>query len=133
MKKINVACIIDDDPIFVRVIKKMMSVAGYYNDIEVFNNGREAVDALKGISTSGSPDVIFLDINMPIMNGWGFLDVFESLDLPADTPIYVVSSTIDPDEIEKARSHPSVVDFIEKPITVDVLKKILLNTWESVH
>lgn len=125
MKKINVACVIDDDPIFVRVVKKMMGVADFCNDVQVYNNGKEAVEGLKESSTSISPDIIFLDINMPIMNGWGVLDMFESLGLPDGVHVYVVSSTIDPAEIARARSYPFVVDFIEKPITVDIFKDIL--------
>lgn len=127
MKKINVACIIDDDPIFVRVVKKMMGVAEFCEDVQVYNNGQEAVDGLKKGASSGSPDIIFLDINMPVMNGWGVLDTFGSLGLPDGVHVYVVSSTIDPEEIAKARSYPFVVDFVEKPITVDVFKEILLK------
>lgn len=132
MRKINVACIIDDDPIFVRVVKKMMDVADFCNEVQVFHNGQEAVDTLKDIKASASPDVILLDINMPVMNGWGFLDLFETLSLPQSTHVYVVSSTIDPSEIQKARSYSFVVDFVEKPMTVEVLKKILHGEWQAV-
>ena len=133
MRKINVACIIDDDPIFVRVVKKMMDVADFCNNVQVFNNGKEAVDSLKDSAASDAPDIIFVDINMPVMNGWGFLDTFESLGLPKSTHVYVVSSTIDPSEIQKARSYSFVVDFVEKPMSVDVLKNILLDQWQAVE
>jgi len=130
MKKIKIACIIDDDPIFIRVVQKMMDVVDFCNDVQIYNNGKEAVDILKDMSASDSPEIIFLDINMPVMNGWGFLDSFQSLSLPGGTRVYVVSSTIDPSEIEKARSYPFVTDFVEKPMTVEILKGILLEEWQ---
>ena len=131
MKKIKIACIIDDDPIFIRVVQKMMDVVDFCNDIQIYNNGKEAVDILKEIGASDSPEIIFLDINMPVMNGWGFLDSFHSLSLPAGTRVYVVSSTIDPAEIEKARAYPFVTDFVEKPMTVEILKGILFEEWQA--
>ena len=133
MKKINIACIIDDDPIFVRVVQKMMDVVDFCEDIQIYNNGKEAVDILKDMNASDSPEIIFLDINMPVMNGWGFLDSFHSLSLPPRTRVYVVSSTIDPAEIEKARSYPFVTDFVEKPMTVEILKGILFEEWQATE
>ena len=131
MKKIKIACIIDDDPIFIRVVQKMMDVVDFCNDVQIYNNGKEAVDILKDMSASDSPEIIFLDINMPVMNGWGFLDSFQSLNLPDGTRVYVVSSTIDPAEIEKARAYPFVTDFVEKPMTVEILKGILFEEWQA--
>ena len=65
------------------------------------------------------------------MNGWGFLDRYESLGLPGQTRVYVVSSTIDPVEIEKAQSYPFVCEFVEKPMTVDVLKRMLHHVVQT--
>ena len=109
----------------------MMDVVDFCEDIQIYNNGKEAVDILKDMNASDSPEIIFLDINMPVMNGWGFLDSFHSLSLPTGTRVYVVSSTIDPAEIEKAKGYPFVTDFIEKPLTVDALKSILLEEWQA--
>ena len=132
MNKINLACIIDDDPIFVRVVKKMLELANFCSEIRVFQNGQEALDGLRQIPADQRPDIIFLDLNMPELNGWGFLEAFEQLSLPESTLLYVVSSSIDPEEKEKARSYHFVQDFIEKPLTLDIIKRIL-NTKVEIQ
>ena len=132
MKKINVACIIDDDPIFVRVVQKMMDVASFCNSVQMFGNGQEAINALLNMSEAEYPDIVFLDINMPVMDGWGFLEAFEGLGLPGSLQLFVVSSTINPAEIERARSYSFVADFYEKPITVKVLEDILARELQEM-
>jgi DNA-binding NarL/FixJ family response regulator len=70
MKKIDIACIIDDDPIFIFGTKRLMQLAGYCNNFLVYNNGEEALAGLKTLVTNGQnvPDVILLDIHA--RNGW---------------------------------------------------------------
>ena len=130
MNKIRLACIIDDDPIFVRVVKKMMEMADFSEQVSVFPNGQIALDGLQTTLEDQYPDIIFLDLNMPTLNGWGFLDAFDNLGLPESTLLYVVSSSIDPGEKERARSYPFVQDFIEKPLTINIIKQILSTKLE---
>ena len=84
MKKIDLACIIDDDPIFVFGIKKMMELSEFCNGFIVYKNGHEALNNLKAIVSSGGkiPDVILLDLNMPILDGWQFLEEFTKVPCP---------------------------------------------------
>ena len=127
MKKINVACIIDDDPIFVRVVQKMIELVEFCNEVKVFPNGKEARNHISDLEAERLPDIIFLDLNMPVMNGWEFLESLTEMP-PHQTPlVYVVSSTIDPEEKERARSYPMVLDFIEKPLTASILNEILFT------
>ena len=74
MKKIDLACIIDDDPIFVFGAKRIMEMAHFCSSFLIFPNGRQALDKLKAILIAGEqlPDIILLDINMPVLDGWGF-------------------------------------------------------------
>lgn len=78
MKKIDIACVIDDDPIFVFGIKKIMEVIGFCKSLMVFRDGSEALNNLKAIISAKEklPDVILLDLNMPILDGWQFLEEF---------------------------------------------------------
>ena len=78
MAKINTTCIIDDDPIFVYSTKRIMKEVDFSDEIMVFNNGQDAIDGLSDMVENNLklPPVIFLDLNMPIMNGWEFLDDF---------------------------------------------------------
>ncbi|MFL1897123.1 response regulator [Aquimarina sp. 2-A2] len=127
MKKIDLACIVDDDPIFVFGIKKVMELANFCNGFLVFKNGREALDKLKAIISSGEklPDILLLDLNMPILDGWQFLEEFTKIPCSKKITIYIVTSSVDPQDVAKAKSYELVSDYIVKPISVKRLKEIL--------
>lgn len=126
-QSINLTCIIDDDPVFVFGAKRIMEIADFCSNFLVFNNGEEALNNLKPIILSGEtvPDVILLDLNMPIMDGWEFLDNFIKIDTEKKMLIYIVSSSIDPTDIIKAKSYKDLNNFIIKPITREVLGEIM--------
>ncbi len=98
MKKINSIFIIDDDPITIFGIKKMLKTTVICKDIKAFENGKTALEGLtKRIEKGASvPEVIFLDINMPIMDGWEFLEEFVGMDIKEKIIINVITSSIDP-------------------------------------
>ena len=129
MKKVQVCCIIDDDPIFIYGTKRIMKEVDFAENIIVYNNGQEAVDGLKEIINEGGllPEVIFLDLNMPIMNGWEFLDEYENCryEISKKTIIYIISSSVDPRDLERVKHYNQVKSYILKPITPDDLCKIL--------
>ncbi|MCK8522274.1 response regulator [Aquimarina sp. D1M17] len=127
MKKIDIACIIDDDPIFVFGVKKIMEIIGFCKNLMVFQNGEEALNNLKAIISNNEklPDVILLDLNMPILDGWQFLDEFIKIPCEKKIIIYIVSSSVDPQDILKAKTYELVSDYIVKPVTVEKLKEVL--------
>lgn len=127
MKKIDLACIIDDDPIHVFGAKRAISIANMCNSILVFNNGKDAFDKISAILKSGEnlPQLILLDINMPIWDGWDFLDEFIKLPMTKDTTIFIMTSSVDPSDQAKAKKYNQVNDFIIKPITVEKLTEAL--------
>ncbi|MDN3594582.1 response regulator [Zunongwangia endophytica] len=129
MKKIDLACIIDDDPIFVFSAKKIMELADFSNGFIVFGNGKEALNHLHALIASNKelPDVILLDLNMPVMDGWEFLDNFIKIESEKVITIYIVSSSVDQSDIDKAKSYDGVSNYIVKPVTIDSLKKVLKN------
>ena len=89
--------------------------------IKIFPNGKAAIDFLtsKHDQPSELPEIILLDLNVPIMDGWGFLEEYLLLKpkIGKKILIYVVSSSIDPDDIEKARAISEVTDYVLKPVT----------------
>jgi CheY-like chemotaxis protein len=130
MGRIESCCIIDDDPIFIYGTKRIMKEIEFCENIIVFNNGQEALDGIMEISQSASeiPQVIFLDLNMPIMNGWEFLDEF--IKIPnrnlEKTIVYIISSSVDPRDLEKVKDYKQRVNnYILKPITPNDLESVL--------
>jgi CheY-like chemotaxis protein len=122
MKRIKTICIIDDDPITVFGIKKMLTSLDLADEINTYVNGKEAIDDLstKFNQKLDLPEVIFLDINMPIMDGWQFLERFIALDISNKIRINVVTSSIDPfdrNQWEQFRTKTHhLIDFKNKPI-----------------
>ncbi|QLG44274.1 response regulator [Costertonia aggregata] len=130
MSKIDSICIIDDDPIIVFGIKKMLSLVVEYNNLYTYKNGKLAIDGINGLLLNGmdAPDVIFLDINMPIMDGWQFLEEFIALPLTKKVRVNIVTSSIDPVDKERWEFFKSktrhVVEFNNKPIRKADIKEI---------
>lgn len=125
--KINTVCIIDDDPICVYGTKILLNHNNFFgSDIIVYEDGYEALVNLTSLAKTdaGMPEVIFLDLNMPVMNGWEFLDKFEKLSFKVKPQVFIVSSHVGADEIKRSKSYDLVRDFISKPLLSDNLFKI---------
>ncbi|MGF1671052.1 MAG: response regulator [Balneolaceae bacterium] len=125
----NFVCIIDDDKVYSYGIKKIIRRHNLGDSILLFENGKEALQAFTLMVESGEelPDLILLDIDMPVMNGWEFLAEFESLRKKVEKKIdiYVISSTLDQaGELYKLEHAGNVADFISKPVKTEDLKKI---------
>ena len=131
--KIDTVCIIDDDPISVYGTKILLNYNSFFgSSVIVYEDGKEALDNLTSIVKCNGklPQVIFLDLNMPIMDGWEFLDEFVKLPMEEKPRVYIVSSSIDKQDIEKAHTYDIVKDFIEKPLSDSILSD-LFKTIET--
>ena len=97
--------------------------------VKVAQNGRVAIELLQKEISAGCepPKYIFLDINMPELDGWGFLEAYK--DLPQDwrskTRVFMLTTSLNPDDHSRARSYSDVVDIIDKILTQDKLESIL--------
>lgn len=123
---------VDDDPITLMLCRKVIVKAGFASETDSASNGEDALKYFDALIQSGSdaPELIFLDLNMPVMGGWEFLDHFSKEPYTAyfsDVKVIVLSSTIDPQDIEKARTYPMVLQFMSKPITVEMLDDLKPN------
>ena len=125
----ELACIIDDDPIHQYGMKILMKKVDFSNEVMVFHNGQEAIDAILDLLNLGEtlPSVIFLDLNMPIKDGWGFLDDFVKIPHHnrEQVTIYVVSSSISSSDRIKAGQYEIVSNYIVKPVEEYQLREIL--------
>jgi|ERR1043166_2888849 CheY-like chemotaxis protein len=125
-KKLKCILLVDDnndDNFFHKIIIKKADVA---ESIQVAENGLEALEFLK---KEGQiiPELIFLDINMPKMNGWEFLEEYGKLDpkCKARITIMMLTTSANPDDIEKARHIQDVTGFRTKPLTEEMLSEII--------
>lgn len=128
MKK-KIIWTIDDDIIYQTIIKKIIQKSEMYAPNLPFYNGNEAITALKNVlnTDAGSlPDIILLDINMPILDGWEFIKEFKKIksDINKKISIYIVSSSIASDDIKKAASYTEVIKYLSKPLSVTILTDI---------
>ena len=107
----------------------MLKKVDFSDEVMVFHNGQEAIDALLDLLNSGGtlPSVIFLDLNMPIKDGWGFLDDFVKIPHHnrEQVTIYVLSSSINASDRIRAEQYEMVSNYIVKPITENQLRAIL--------
>ncbi|MBA3900706.1 MAG: response regulator [Bacteroidetes bacterium] len=128
MKKPIKIFIIDDDSIFVFLTKKTIVRTGVETEFEVFEDGEKSILHLKSIADNVEklPDIIFLDLNMPVLDGWEFLEEFKLLEptLPKRISTYLVSSSISPHDIERSKNYSLVKDFLIKPLEIDQLKDL---------
>jgi CheY-like chemotaxis protein len=119
--------IVDDNDIDILVAAKNLEMSGKFSTITVAKNGQEAADQFKDINAE-IPDYILLDINMPVMDGWEFLSLFEGFDLFGKQPkIFMLSSSIDTIDTERARSSSSIKQFISKPFNAQKVELLLAS------
>lgn len=122
-------CIIDDDEFFSISSKRVLKQFDFSENILYYTGGQEALNGLIGLLVENIPlpNIIFLDLNMPRRDGWSFLEEFQDLpeDKIAHVQIYITSSFISPELIEKAKNYKLVKDYIVKPLTESAVKKII--------
>jgi CheY-like chemotaxis protein len=118
--------IIDDDEIFIFLTKKILQSSGMVESISICRSAIEAIELLHTVEHKW-PDLIMLDLNMPGMNGWEFLQHYQSL-IPGMKKLprlYVVSSSIADNDTERARKIKGVDGYIAKPLTTESIREIL--------
>lgn len=133
--KMNVM-IIDDDDISNFIYRKVIENAKVSKEIREFQRAREALDYLLEHVDDPSklPDLLFLDINMPIMSGWDFLEEYAQKiwpNLPKAIILCVLSSSVYKEDIEKASTYEQVNEYVSKPLTHDRIQEISKKYFED--
>ena len=127
MRPINLVALIDDDEIVKFIESKVIESTNVVNRIKTFSNGEEAINFLKSNSKNldSLPEIVLLDLNMPVMDGFEFLKKYIMLKpkLGKKITIYVVSSYISPTDTERINRISEVTDYIVKPITKEKFEK----------
>jgi CheY-like chemotaxis protein len=129
MRRFTSVLLVEDDPITAMVCDRIIKMTGFAEKVSLCENGKTALNHLSNLGSTDTslPEIIFLDINMPVMNGWDFLHQFENIQssFKQVPSIYILSSTIDPEDYERAKSYALVKDFISKPLSKESLEKII--------
>lgn len=129
MGKAVVICIVDDDDVYQYTITRALKSDRLVKKILVFSDGEEALDFVTDNigKNENLPDVIFLDVNMPIMDGWQFLEEYVKIKprVGKQITIYMVTSSVDPVDVEKAEKFQEISDYLVKPIQPDQLRELV--------
>jgi PAS domain S-box-containing protein len=121
VKKVQNIWLVDDDQVIAYITQRLINNADPSVRVNTFLSAKLALEKLK--YNTESPDILLLDINMPGINGWQFLDELRAMHRFIN--VYMYSSSIDPEDINKARSYPMVRDFLAKPIDSVAIKSLL--------
>lgn len=123
--------IIDDDAIYQIIVNKIIQRSEMFSAVSSFKNGRIAIDALLEALDKNTtlPDIILLDINMPVMDGWDFMEEMGSIKpkFPKEIVVYIVSSSIAFEDKKKSKSYKNILGYLSKPVTVNDLVLIASN------
>ncbi len=134
MTKVSTFCIVDDDEIYQFTTSILLKRTNLVNKIIKFSNGLKAINFLKDEmgNQENIPDILFLDINMPVMDGWEFLEEYQLIKhmMPKEILIYMVSSSIDERDVLKAKSISTLSGYLVKPISGQNITDVILG---SIH
>ena len=121
--------LVDDDVINNELNKFVIENTGYAKNIEIALNGEEAIDLLQKKDETDTPNLIFLDLNMPIMNGFEFLEEYKNMNIPCKelTKIYILTSSRNEKDLAKAKNF-QIEGYVTKPLTIEKVKTILNPT-----
>src|SRR5690606_15083894 len=91
------------------------------------NNGQQAIEYIQSIVDDEEkfPDLILVDINMPILNGWEFIEAYQKLSITYKVDVYMLSSSVYENDIERAKTYKSIKGFISKPLSIERLTELL--------
>jgi CheY-like chemotaxis protein len=127
MKPIKLVCIIDDDPIHLFLTNKLIEMTNLVDKTISYKDGKEAFLAIQTSIKNEEvlPDIIFLDLNMPIWDGWQFLEKMQELPKLPDFTTFILTSSENEDDLKKAEKYGLNTNYLIKPINRDMLKNIL--------
>lgn len=133
LKKLKSILLIDDDEATNFYNQLIINEANITDTIYITLNGKEALNFLTSKGQYGSnndsypaPSLILLDINMPVMNGWSFIEEYKKLDdtQKAEIIVVILTTSLNPDDKFRAENYKEIKEFMNKPLTVDILMEI---------
>lgn len=134
IKKSNIL-LVDDDEIYLFLMKQTIQQLSNDLDVSSFTDGEQAVEFITKCIESNAelPEIIFLDINMPFLDGWGFLAEFKKLKSKIEHQIciYMVSSSMRDSDMKKAENFKELTGYVIKPVNKDQLAEIFTSIYHE--
>ena len=136
----KVLCV-DDDTISLTISQLLLKRTGFASEVDTAIDGSEALEYFENLFANdpdpvgNAPELILLDINMPVMNGWEFLQEYNPryAQKLVNTHIIILSSTIDPEDFALAKQYPVVMQFISKPLSIENLEELKSAPFMKQH
>lgn len=116
--------IVDDEEIALFLHNWVIKESGLPGTVHSFNNGRKALDFLNQHQDDLENCIIFLDINMPVMNGWQLLTALEETNYKHRLNILMVTSSINAEDIRRAKNYSFVSQYVAKPLSLEVCRQL---------
>jgi CheY-like chemotaxis protein len=130
---LNKVLLIDDDAVTWAICEMVLNKTEFCKELDKLANGKEGIDYFsayfekkKNEESFILPDLILLDLNMPVMDGWNFLENYirKYADRLPDIKIAILSSTVNPEDFIRAQRYEIVIDFINKPLTIELVEEL---------
>lgn len=119
--------VVDDDEIILFLHSKIIQSVGLHKSPKTFSSARKALDFFDSLSPETAPILLFLDINMPVMDGWGLLDIIHQETFDKKIEVVMVTSSVDQRDKDRAASYSKIIEFVEKPFSKAHLEQLALR------
>lgn len=137
MTKLKTILLVDDYDADNFIHRLVVERYGCAEHIEVSRDGKQALDYLKSCIEKDQPfpELIFLDINMPVMNGWEFIEAYDALDedMRGGVVLMMLTTSLNPDDRARAEDKGCIADFVSKPLTRDSLANLLSKHFPDLE
>ena len=117
--------IVDDDEMTIFLNEIFIKESGFHHAPLIFYNGIDAIDYMKDVNGNLEHHVVFLDINMPIMDGWEFLEAAKANQVADKMYVVILTSSVNEADRSKAKQYDNVINFIEKPLQEKNLQDLM--------
>ncbi|EON76258.1 protein containing response regulator receiver d omain [Lunatimonas lonarensis] len=125
MKSTFSTLIVDDDKLALHYIMRRAKETLIPGDFHVAENGKEAIDKLEDLSDDTDQVLVLLDLNMPVMTGWDFLDLLTGKPYKEKTLVVIVTSSTSQIDKDRSKKYKEVIGYIEKPLATETLREVL--------
>ncbi len=121
---VHTAFLVDDSEVDLFIQKKFIELSSFAENVITFSSPIKALEALQATKNSDVPSLIFLDLNMPLLNGFEFLEKINALSngISKKVKVVILSSSNSPADRLRAKEFPNVINFFSKPLTMDGLQ-----------